>query len=48
MSEKELKERAEAIRRAAKKACISKDSARAFLIRAGIATKNGKLTKVYR
>lgn len=48
MSEKELRERADAIRRAAKKACVSKDAARAFLVRAGIATKSGKLAKVYR
>lgn len=48
MSNKEYKEQAEALRRAAEKACASEEAARKFLVRAGIATKNGKLAKAYR
>lgn len=48
MSDKEFKEQAEALQRAAKKVCASQEAAREFLVRAGIATKSGKLTKAYR
>lgn len=48
MTEKELKKQSEAMRRVAKAACASQESARAFLVRAGIITKTGKLTKAYR
>ncbi len=48
MSDKEFKEKAKGLQRAAKKACVSQEAARAFLVRAGIATKSGKLAKAYR
>jgi len=48
MSNKKFKEQVEALQHAAKKACASQQAAREFLIRAGIATKSGKLAKAYR
>ena len=48
MTEKELKQRLAEMRRVGKEACKSKESARAFLYKAGIITKSGKLAKPYR
>lgn len=48
VSDREYKGQAEALRRAAEKACASWEAARKFLVRAGIATKSGELTKAYR
>ncbi len=48
MSEKELKEQVEAIRRKTKEVCVSKEAALNFLVKAGICTKSGKLAKAYR
>lgn len=48
MTEKELEEAKRSIREYSKKINQSKESAREALYRAGICTKDGKLTKPYR
>ena len=48
MTEKELKKLLEEMKRVGKEACATPESARAFLIKVGIITKSGKLSKHYR
>ncbi|MBI2421654.1 MAG: hypothetical protein HYV27_02410 [Candidatus Hydrogenedentes bacterium] len=48
MTEKELKRQIAAVRKTRRKVCATKESAQAFLMRAGIVTRSGKLAKAYR
>lgn len=48
MTQKEFKKRSDEMRSAAAKAAESKESARKFLIKAGLFTKSGQLAKPYR
>lgn len=44
----EIEKRIKAMRAEANRACRSKEEARAFLVRAGIVNKDGKLSRAYR
>ncbi|MBW7866371.1 MAG: hypothetical protein H3C30_18375 [Candidatus Hydrogenedentes bacterium] len=48
MTKKELKKNSEEMKRLRLKVCASKESARDFLVKAGICTKSGRLAKAYR
>ena len=48
MSEKELRKQADGLKRLQRKVCLSKESALDFLVKAGICTKSGRLSKAYR
>lgn len=48
LSEKELKRKVEGLKRLRRKVCASKESARDFLVKAGICTRAGTLRKAYR
>lgn len=48
MTDKELNKMIRKIRKLKKKVCKNKESARAFLVKVGICTKKGKLSKHYR
>lgn len=48
MSDKELKKQIDAIRRLEKQVLGSKETAKKFLVKAGICTKDGKLAEAYR
>jgi hypothetical protein len=48
MTEKETQEQIRLLRKWTKKVCISKKSARKFLMKAGIIDKEGNLTPQYR
>lgn len=48
MTQKEIKDQTAAIRKMAKKVSASRRDSLAFLVKAGICTKKGKLQPVYR
>lgn len=47
-SDKEIEEIIKAMRKLRKKICATRESARAFLVKAGIITKKGNLREPYR